>query len=39
MYEKMNKSIPDLIYEEFEMIYKGNDLCDINARNKLKSEI
>lgn len=39
MYEKMNKLIPDLIYEEFEMIYKGNDLCDINARNKLKSEI
>lgn len=37
MYEKMNKQIPDLLYEEFELMYEGNNKCDINAREALKN--
>ena len=36
MYEKMNVKIPEMTYDEFEMIFKANDMCDTLAKDALK---
>lgn len=35
MFEKFNKSYPNISYDEFVMIYNGNKKCDELAYNKL----
>ena len=35
MYEKLNKTLIDLTYDEFILIYEGNKHCDESARNAL----
>ena len=37
MYEKMNKQFEDLTYDEFVMIYDGNNYCDKSAREALNN--
>jgi ribonuclease HI len=39
LYEKVNKKIPDLTYDEFDLLYKGNNKCDVNAREALKNHL
>ena len=35
MYEKLNKDFPDMSYDEFVLIYDGNNHCDETARKAL----
>ena len=35
MYEKLNKTITDLTYDEFLLMYEGNKHCDESARKAL----
>jgi ribonuclease HI len=35
MYEKLNKDFPDMSYDEFVLIYDGNNYCDETARKAL----
>lgn len=39
MYEKMSKSIPDLDIDDFNLIFEGNNKCDLNARELLKNHL
>lgn len=36
MYQKLNKEFPDLSYDEFVLMYEGNNRCDVSARAALK---
>ena len=36
MYEKINVKFPDMSYDEFVMIYEGNNKCDESAREALR---
>ena len=38
MYEKMNKDFPDMSYDEFVLIYDGNNYCDKTARESLNEK-
>ena len=37
MYEKMNKQFEDMTFDEFVMIYDGNNHCDVSAREALNN--
>ena len=37
MYEKMNKQFEDMTFDEFVMIYDGNNHCDVSAREAVNN--
>jgi ribonuclease HI len=38
MYEKFSSEFPDILIDEFRMIYEGNQLCDTMAYDKLNEK-
>jgi ribonuclease HI len=38
MYEKFSSEFPDILIDEFKMIYEGNQLCDTMAYDKLNEK-
>ena len=38
MYEKFSKDFPDILIDEFRMIYEGNQLCDKMAYDELNKK-
>jgi ribonuclease HI len=38
MYEKFSQEFPDILIDEFKMIYEGNQLCDTMAYDKLNEK-
>lgn len=38
MYEKFSKEFPDILIDEFRMIYEGNQLCDTMAYDELNKK-
>ena len=38
MYEKFSREFPDILIDEFRMIYEGNNICDKMAYDKLNEK-
>ena len=38
MYEKFSQEFPDILIDEFKMIYEGNRLCDTMAYDELNKK-
>jgi hypothetical protein len=38
MYEKFSKEFPDILIDEFKMIYEGNQICDKLAYDEINKK-